>query len=88
VFWWRNLKERGYLEDPGIDGKIILNWIFKKCDGSMDWIDLAQNRDRWRAFVDAGRNLPVPKKVNNLLTSVKRVNFSRRTLFHGGSLVS
>jgi len=56
------------LEDPGIDGKIILNWIFKKCDGVMDWIDLTQNRDRWRAVVDAGRNLPVPKKVNNLLT--------------------
>ena len=32
-FWWGNLKKRVYLEDPGIDGKIILNRIFKKCDG-------------------------------------------------------
>jgi hypothetical protein len=31
-------------ENPGIDGR-ILKWIFKKWDvGSMDWVDLAQNR--------------------------------------------
>jgi hypothetical protein len=34
------------LEDPGIDGSIILTWIFEKWDGGMDWIDLAQDRDR------------------------------------------
>jgi len=22
-FWWGNLRERGHLEDPGIDGRII-----------------------------------------------------------------
>jgi hypothetical protein len=27
-FWWGNLRERDYLEDPGIDGWIILRWIF------------------------------------------------------------
>jgi hypothetical protein len=31
-FWCGNLKERGHLGDPGIDGKIILRWIFRKCD--------------------------------------------------------
>jgi len=25
--WWRNLSERVDLEDPGLDGKIILRWI-------------------------------------------------------------
>jgi hypothetical protein len=34
------------LEDPSVDGRIILKWIFKKWDGGMDWIDMAQDRDR------------------------------------------
>ena len=28
--WWGYLKERFHLEDLGVDGKIILEWIFKK----------------------------------------------------------
>ena len=31
-FWWGNLKERDQLEDPGIDGRVILRWIFRKWD--------------------------------------------------------
>ena len=30
VFWWGNLRERYHLEDPGLDGRIILNSIFRK----------------------------------------------------------
>jgi hypothetical protein len=48
------------LTDPGVDGRIILNRILKKWDGGMDWIELAQDRDRWRALVNAVMNLRVP----------------------------
>jgi hypothetical protein len=48
------------LENPGVDGRIILKWIFMKWDGGMDWIDMAQDRDRWRAVVNAVMNLRVP----------------------------
>jgi hypothetical protein len=28
--WWGDLRERDYLEDLDVDGRIILKWIFKK----------------------------------------------------------
>jgi hypothetical protein len=45
------------LEDPGVDGRIILKWILEKWDGDMDWIDLAEEGDKWRALVNAVMNL-------------------------------
>jgi hypothetical protein len=33
-FWWGNLRERDHLENPDVDGTIILKWIFKKWDGT------------------------------------------------------
>ena len=31
-FWLGNLRKRDYLEDLGIDRRIILRWIFRKWD--------------------------------------------------------
>jgi len=48
----------------------------------MDWIDLAQNGDRWRAHVKAVINIWVPRNGGNFLTNCEPVSFSR-TLLHG-----
>ena len=31
-FWWGNLRERDHLEDPDVDARIILRWIFRRLD--------------------------------------------------------
>jgi hypothetical protein len=60
VFWWGNLKERDHWGDPGLDGRIILRWIFRKWDVRLrDWIGLAQNRERWWALVSVVIDLQV-----------------------------
>ena len=35
---------------PSVHGRMILKWIFEKWDGGIDWIDLVQDRERWRLF--------------------------------------
>jgi hypothetical protein len=57
------------LKDPGVDGKTILKFILEKWDGDMNRIDLAQDRGRWRAFVDAVMNLRIPQNAENFLSS-------------------
>lgn len=46
-FWWGNLKERDYLEYWGVEGGDI-EYIIKEivCEG-VEWIDLAQDAEKW-----------------------------------------
>ena len=44
-----------------------------------DWMDLAQDRDRWRALVSTVRNLGVPKMRGISRLAAEPVSFSRRT---------
>ena len=52
--------EREHLEEPCVDGKTILRCVFRKWNvGGMDWIELAQDKDRWQVFVNAVMNLRI-----------------------------
>ena len=71
-FWWGNLRERGVIYRVLLgkpegnrpirrlrhrwEDNIKVNLQAVGC-GGMDWINLAQDRDRWRALVNAVMNL-------------------------------
>jgi hypothetical protein len=71
VFWWGSLRKRYHFEDPSGDGRIIrikMDLQEVGCEG-MDWIDLARDRDNWRAVVSAVMNPRVPLNTGSFLTS-------------------
>jgi hypothetical protein len=41
------MKDRDNLEGIDIDGRLILKWILKMEDWSIDWIYQVQDRDKW-----------------------------------------
>jgi hypothetical protein len=36
ALWWKNMKQRDHLDDPGRSGRTTVKWIFMKQDG-MPW---------------------------------------------------
>jgi hypothetical protein len=51
-YWWERPRHR-WVDNVKMDLRVI-EW------GGMDWIGLAQDRDKWRAFVNTVMNLLVP----------------------------
>jgi hypothetical protein len=70
---------RDHKENPKVCGRIILKWSLERYDGGgMDWINLAQDRDQWRALVNTIMNLQAPYNVGKFLSSCSTGGCSRR----------
>jgi len=85
-FWWGKPEGKRPLGRPRLrwEDNIKMDLQEVGC-GGMDWFELAEDRDMWRAFVNAVMNLRVPQNAGNFLTSCKPGSFSRRALLHGVS---
>jgi hypothetical protein len=57
---WENLREGDYLEDPGIEGNIILKWRFERLDRGHKLDGCGHDRVMWRALVITVMNLRFP----------------------------
>jgi hypothetical protein len=92
----REMRDEGCIQNFGRNTwrKRTLEWLICRSKDNVgldlrkirwegvDWIHLAQDRDRWRAVVNTVMNLRVPWKAGNFLTSWMAVSFWRRTLPH------
>ena len=66
-FWWGHLRERDHLEDLGAEGRIILKFVFKECDGEA-WIGLIWFRIQTTVGTcNCGNELPGSVKYGSCL---------------------
>jgi hypothetical protein len=63
-------------------GKKEIRW-----EGVANWINVAQDRGKWRALVNVVMNLRVPQNAGNFLTNQKTVSWSRTQLHAVSQLV-
>jgi hypothetical protein len=54
-----NPEGKSHVEDQGVDGRMVWKWTLGRLVGGVEWIHLAQDRERWRAVVNAVMNLRV-----------------------------
>jgi hypothetical protein len=57
--WWESPNEKGLMEDRGVDVGMGSERILRRLAGSVESIQLAQDRGRWRALVNTVINLRI-----------------------------
>jgi hypothetical protein len=55
---WESPNEKDHSEDQDVDGRMGSKWTLDWLGGE-EWIHLAQDRDGWRALVNAEMNIRV-----------------------------
>jgi hypothetical protein len=55
-FWWERRKQKDHLKHQGVDGRMGSKRTLGRLAGGVEWIHLAQDRDSWRAVVNAVMN--------------------------------
>jgi hypothetical protein len=70
-FWWGNLRERDHWGGPDVDGRIILGWIFRKCEWVVgtgwSWLRVGTGGDT----CEYGEKHSDSKNAGNFLTSCR-----------------
>jgi hypothetical protein len=66
--WWGDLIDRDHWEDLGVYERKILTLNVQEVGWGMDWMDMAQDRNRWRDLVKAVMNLRVPRNAGRFFT--------------------
>ena len=66
-FWWVIAKEGENQEGVDVKGGIILKQIVRTGWNDVDWIRLAQDKDRWRADVNTVMNTWLPQNATNFI---------------------
>jgi hypothetical protein len=67
-FRWEKLRSRDHLDELVVNGRITLKKDLHEIERmGMRWIDVAQDKKKWRAFIDTVMNLQVPRSAGIFL---------------------